>query len=810
MSEFDEKLSELQTRLEHLENYETAFRREILDLRQNINLLKSSPANLTETETKQTSHAAPTAPKTSPQKEFERTGVPPKREYREPIYTETADRNKNYQPRESLTSSVAKQRKTSISAQAQMNLEKFIGENLISKIGIVVLIIGVGIGAKYAIDNNYITPLMRIVFGYVVGFALIGLAIKLKTKYHEYSAVLMSGGIAVMYFITYFAYSYYALLSQLSAFSLMVIFTVFTVLASLIYNRQIIAHIGLVGAYAVPFLLSENSGRVGVFFTYITIVNIGILAVSIKKYWKPLFYSSFTVTWLMYAGWLITGYNSNTHFSLAMAFLLVFFLTFYLTFIAYKVINEEPFKIENVLLISLNAFNFYFLGCVNLDYTSGANLIALFTVFNAVIHFAFGFLLYKLKTTDKAAFYLIVIFVLTFLTISIPLYFEGHWLTLIWMGQAVFLFVIGRTKRISLFEYASYPLMILASIGLLMIWENAVNTYAVTIQEAVYPILNGNFATSLAMACGFAVIYYVDRDERFGTYLEKSIYQFVKYAIPTFLLVVLYNTFRTEISNYFQYVQISTAIQSDYVEVLGSEKYTNESLELFDAIWQINYTMLFLTILSFVNLKQFRTFALGIVNLLLNSAILTFFITVGLFILSVLSFNYLNPVVSQAFQPGIHYILMRYVSYLFVAALVFACYKYIEQDFITDRIPPKYLQIAFDSGLYFILLVIISSELVNWSGIIGVKEIYRLGLSILFGIYAVFLIVLGIIQKKQHLRIFAIALFAVTLVKLFIYDIAELGTISKTVVFVSVGILLLIASFLYTKYKGLMFDDEII
>ena len=52
----------------------------------------------------------------------------------------------------------------------------------------------------------------------------------------------------------------------------------------------------------------------------------------------------------------------------------------------------------------------------------------------------------------------------------------------------------------------------------------------------------------------------------------------------------------------------------------------------------------------------------------------------------------------------------------------------------------------------------------------------------------------------------AIALFALTLVKLFFYDIAGLDTISKTVIFVSLGILLLIISFLYNKYKNLIFE----
>ena len=62
-------------------------------------------------------------------------------------------------------------------------------------------------------------------------------------------------------------------------------------------------------------------------------------------------------------------------------------------------------------------------------------------------------------------------------------------------------------------------------------------------------------------------------------------------------------------------------------------------------------------------------------------------------------------------------------------------------------------------------------------------------------------IILGIYQNKKHLRIGAIVLFGMTLAKLFLYDIAELNTISKTIVFVSLGILLLIVSFLYNKYN---------
>ena len=84
----------------------------------------------------------------------------------------------------------------------------------------------------------------------------------------------------------------------------------------------------------------------------------------------------------------------------------------------------------------------------------------------------------------------------------------------------------------------------------------------------------------------------------------------------------------------------------------------------------------------------------------------------------------------------------------------------------------------------------------------------KIGLSILWGVYALLLIVLGIWKNKKHFRIGAIALFAVTLIKLFIYDISYLDTIAKTIVFVSLGILLLIISFLYNKYKHLLTDQN--
>lgn len=90
----------------------------------------------------------------------------------------------------------------------------------------------------------------------------------------------------------------------------------------------------------------------------------------------------------------------------------------------------------------------------------------------------------------------------------------------------------------------------------------------------------------------------------------------------------------------------------------------------------------------------------------------------------------------------------------------------------------------------------------------GYSNQYKLGLSIICGMYALALIFAGIIRKKKHLRIGGMCLFGLTLLKLFFYDLASLSTISKTIVLLMLGILLLVASFLYNKYKDLLFTKE--
>lgn len=686
------------------------------------------------------------------------------------------------------------------------NIEKFIGENLTNKIGIAITIVGIAIGTKYSIEHNLITPLARVILGYLAGFMLLGVGLGLKKNYKNYSAVLVSGGIAVLYFITYVAYGFFGLIPQLMAFSLMVVFTIFAVLAALNYNRQIIAHIGLVGAYAIPFLLNEGSGKVALLFGYISIINLGVLAISFRKYWKPLYYSSFGLSWAIFLLWFVSEYSFDEHFGMALIYLIIFFVTFYIAFLAYKLIKKENFGLENVVLLLANSFVFYGIGYAILEsHEMGRQILGLFTVLNGIVHSIVAVIIYKQKMTDRNLFHLVLGVALIFATIAIPVQLDGNWVTLLWAGEAALLFWIGRVKNTGFYEKLSCPLMLLAFSSIVHDWTIAysgfVNGYPGTTLE---PFFNITFFTSLLVIFSFGFINYINRDRNYPSSLNPvdGISKFILMSIPVIFFLTTYYTFRLEIANYFNILYSESTVQIRLEGGAASNFIRNDDLLKFKTIWIIVYSLLFVTVLSFINIWKLRERRLGLVNLGVSFFFVAVFLTQGLFVLSELRDSYLEQNQSQYYQIGIFNIGIRYVAFVFIAFLLVACHKYTRQDFIKWN-----LKITVDLLIHLTILWIMSSELINWMDIMEVGQPYKLGLSILWGLYSLLLIVLGIWKRKKHLRISAIILFGVTLIKLFVYDISNLGTISKTIAFVSLGILLLIISFLYNKYRQVLFGE---
>ena len=683
------------------------------------------------------------------------------------------------------------------------DLEKIIGESWINKIGILIVVIGVAIGAKYSIENELISPLTRIILGYLVGIGLLGFGIKLKPKFEGYSAVLVSGAISIFYFITYFAYSFYDLIPQALAFVMMLIFTAFTVFTAIKYNRVVIAHIGLIGAYAVPFLLSSGSGRVDILFSYMLIINLGILFISIKKDWKSLHYSAFFFTWMIYGSWFADkSFDSNLqgYEALGLGFATAFFLVFYGVSLFNNIISKEKLDKVNIILILLNSFIYFGFGFgIFNEHSVLDSYLGLFTLFNAVIHFAVLFFIKSKKLADSTLFYSTLAMVFTFITIAIPIQLDGNWVTLMWTAQGTILFWLGKTKKISIYEKISLPILGLAFLSFLEDWER----YSYAVDLDIHAFWNINFLTGIFAVLGYGFAVYLSRKHPDPEIEKNSPFNTIKsFYLPVLLVLTAYLTFRNEIGYFFDYWYESTSLKGKEIGETDEFSLYNYDIEIFKNIYLLVYSLIFFGGMALLNFYKFKNKILGVSAIAIGLLVLFAAQTFGVGELGELRYSYINGNSNKYFNVSFNYILIRYPLWSSIAFALWAIFKNAKTQLENTK-----FHIFLEVVIHISILNFLSNELVTWMDLAGYQDVFKLGLSILWSVYSLLLVGLGIFQKKKHLRIFALVLFGITLAKLFLYDISNLSTISKTIVLIILGLLLLIISFLYNKFKDKIGDE---
>lgn len=788
MSDNEKKIEELSKKLDQLIIDHAGFSKEINSLKSELHLLKNpltSPKSVEPSIEEKVEEAIQihntTKPDVEPIAEIKKEPV-------QPIITEKRIPIPSDAPKKPIIK--VKKEKT--------GFERFIGEKLIPKIGILILIIGVGYLAKYSIDNNLINPLTRIVIGYLIGAVVLFFAYRLKKKYELFSSILVSGSMAIMYVVTFFAYDFYDLFPQSFAFILLFIFTAFTVFSSIQYNRQLIAHLGLIGAYAIPFILSNNSGNIDFLFSFILVINVGILVVAYFKNWKPLLYVTTGLTWTIASAWYLSEYEASNFGFVALFFTLIFVL-FYIMYLLPKIVKKIKFRVDDVLLILFNSFIFFGFGIHALSETIfGSEFLGLFTLINALIHFIVAFIIFKKDLADKKLFHLIAGLVLVFITLTIPIQLDGELITLIWIVEAVVLFWIGRYKDIKLYEVFSYPLYLLAISSLLIDWEQV---YDYDGSDATF-LFNLTFLTTLIVSIGGILTFILDRKKPYVAIKENNTgwSRVFPILLGSSTGLILFMGIFHEIHNYWQQKMHATS-SSDFgfFEYMGHD-YRFDHLQ---DLWLIIYSIAFLSIISLFVIKKSNSKKLVLSILIVNMVMVAIFLMTGLYGISELRRLHLDSFFLEQWGDSSHYIWMRYLSIIVLMAFIFINYLLYKKDCI-----PVFMKKTLELILHLTIVWVLSSELIHWLHLSGSEGTYKLGLSIFWGIYSLALVAIGFIRRNKALRIGAISLFAFTLLKLFFYDIRHLETLPKVIVFISLGGLLLVISFLYNKFKSRLTDEK--
>jgi uncharacterized membrane protein len=656
------------------------------------------------------------------------------------------------------------------------DLEKFIGENLINKIGIAILVLAIGFFVKYAIDNNWVGPIGRVGIGVLCGAILVGIAHKLRTSYKAFSSVLVGGGLAIFYFTITLAYHQFHLFNQTAAFIILIVITLFACALALLYDRQELAVIALVGGLASPFMVSNGHANYNALFIYLLILNAGLLIIAYFKLWRILNASAFGLTVLIVAGVVFTVPDAAA--GIVFWYCSVLYLMFFAINVANNVKENKAFISADFSILLINTSLYFAAGLYLLTVMHHEGLRGVFSASLAVINLVLSLVLFKAKKVDTNILYLLIGITLTFISLTAPIQLNGHYITMFWSVEAVLLYWLYLKSGIKLMKLTSLIVWGTMFISLLMDWTQLYSSSLL-----IYTVIaNKGFITTLIAAVATYGLYLlIEKDttqDIYGFGVKAKPYQYIAFAL-LFLSGLL------EINHQFLSRYLGTPLNAVYLML-----YITAFVYMFYRItmrvnaiaipWLVNLCLIAVTLMVYLFAVPY--FFDVQYDMLLNHKMSTF------------------------------HFMAHWAGAVFAGLLFYELIKLAKQNLSERAITIASWIIAASIVTFLSLEVALAGNQLFYNAaksLDRIRTVYiKTGLPVLWGLASFAMMWLGMKYKLSTLRIISLTLFAITLIKLFVFDIRNIPPAGKIAAFFCLGVLLLIVSFMYQKVKKIIVQDE--
>ena len=684
------------------------------------------------------------------------------------------------------------------------DLEKFIGENLINKIGIAILVAGIGYFVKYAIDQNWINEVGRVLIGVLAGGLLLGLAHRLRKTFTAFSSVLVAGGLSVLYFTIAIAFSDYKIFSQTAAFLLMVVITGFAVLLSIAYNRVELAVMSLIGGFSSPFMVSTGAGNYVVLFSYLLILDVGMLVLAYFKKWNIVHWVAYGFTVLSFGTWLslyvLDAQNPPNRGSFLFATL--FYAVFMAMNLIYNLKDQLKFQAAEIMLLLSNTAFYYAAGMLILANVDQGAWQGLFTASLAIVNFGIAAVLYRREAIDRTLIYLLIGLVITFASLTIPVQLTGNFITMFWAVEAVLLLWLAQRSGLRLLATGSVLIMGLMLSSLTIDWSELYAAYRVPAPPPLPIIFNKAFITSLVAIVSLVLTHRLlrNQDAPFQFWIGQVSVVAYRRTIGYLTVVVAY---------------FAGAYEVDYQATIAFG--FSENATILTGAYNLTFAVGLLLMARYFAVRSYLVQAASLSLLALLFYVTSFDPAVH----DLLRYYFQGDEVSLFGYP------VHYVSVVCVIGLL------VLLAMVKPQIEPlpAFFAKMWPWFLGFMVVYTASSELIshlvyfNLSGADIPKlpaqkeafathyyeltdQINKVGLPILWGVCAFVFMYVGLIRRNRQFRILSLSLFALTLVKLFFYDLQGISEGGRIAAFISLGALLLIISFMYQRIKRLILDAD--
>lgn len=164
-----------------------------------------------------------------------------------------------------------------------------LGEDWLGRVGAVLLFLGLAFLYRYAVDQGWVTPGLRVATGVAIGGTLLAFGLRQTRERPRFSQVLLGGGVAVLYLTGWAAQTLYGLVPGWLGFAWMLAVTVLAfALAVGAGGRQVLAVLAAGGGLATPFVLDLPSTSGPGLVAYGALVLAGSGVLQLRRGWGVL------------------------------------------------------------------------------------------------------------------------------------------------------------------------------------------------------------------------------------------------------------------------------------------------------------------------------------------------------------------------------------------------------------------------------------------------------------------------------------------------------------------------------------------
>ncbi|MFW5922776.1 MAG: DUF2339 domain-containing protein [Planctomycetota bacterium] len=636
-------------------------------------------------------------------------------------------------------------------------LERSIGQRWIAWVGALVIFFAVGFFVKYAIDAGWLGPTARCALGVLVGMLM---AVSgdgcLRRKMRGLGQGLVGGGLGVLYLSIFAAFHYYELIPQPAAFGFMALITAGGMTLSVLHEALPIAFISVLGGLLTPLMVSTGQGSRDALFSYLMVLNLGVLGVSFARRWRALDILAMAGTWLLYGAWYWNFYGTDALYP-ALMWLLGFFLVFLLVPFSYHLRTGRRVGLERFMIAILHAvvvFGFAY----DILHPEHDHLLGFIAVGLAAIYAAFGRAV-NWRTGGSRELFGFVGLAMIFLTIAVPLHMGFEGTLVMWVAEAMVLLYLGYRFDYLPVRVGGFIVLLVAAVRLFSVhWPLHSREFVL--------FWNTSFGTAIVVPLGGAAFVWLHRRWRQARTRWDDGMQVICAAGASLALLVILNA---EVGLWMRKARML------------QEAGVGEFYSLWSGcvIWTVGSLCMLATGLRW---KSRGLRLAGIPALLL-----------GLL--------YAWGLYGQDTGSYLLFLNLRFLSAVVPVSVVLLWGKALSRsEYGWETLLGKAGHWAGVTLLFLLLNVeawhfaqsLVESRMRGrWAGLMAV--------SVTWGVYAIGLLIFGVCRRRRLHRLVALALFGLTGLKLVFVDMAGVGDIYRVISFLAIGLLMIGASYLYQK-----------